>query len=210
MDEDISALLDQLSDDAPSPPPFTGVYGAFESLEDVLLRKCLADGPDPNHAFIPVAPAILVEPRSAPKPGKRGRKKKERKQTSPPLAEIVDMHPLPPLSCDGRGLVPVVECRKQHSPVEVEKVAREAAALVRTALQARQAYDALHTYGVVKSALGVIEEQANSNSELEEQKRAAVQAADKLVAVAHLAPPRLARPVPTKKKKKVHAPQVTA
>ena len=137
------------------------------------------------------------------------RKKKERQQASPPVAAIVGTIPLPPLSCDGRGLVAVVTCRKRHSPVEVEEVAREAAALVRTALQARQAYDALHTYSFVKNVLGCIEEQASHKDEFEEQKRAAVEAAEGLVAVAHLAPPRLARPVPKKRKKK-HAPQVTA
>lgn len=208
MDEDISALLAQLSDDSPSPSPFGGVYGGFESLEDILLRKCLADGPDPNHTFVPVVPGI-VETRSAPKSRRRGRKKKERQQASPPVAAIVGTIPLPPLSCDGRGLVAVVACRKRHSPVEVEEVAREAAALVRTALQARQAYDALHTYSFVKNVLGCIEEQASHKDEFEEQKRAAVEAAEGLVAVAHLAPPRLARPVPKKRKKK-HAPQVTA
>jgi len=210
MDDDISALLEELSDDAPSPPPFGGVYGAFECLEDILLRKCLADGPDPNHVFVPVVPGIVETRSAAPKPRRRGRQRKERKQASPPVAVLVDMNPLPALSCDGRGLAQVVVCRKRHSPVEVEEVAREAAALVRTALQARQAYDALHTYGVVKSVLGAIEGQANHNSELEEQKRAAVEAAENLVTVAHLAPPRLARPVPKKKKKKTHAPQVTA
>ena len=209
MDDDISALLAELSDDSPSPSPFDGAYGAFESLEDILLRKCLADGPDMSRVFVPVVPGIVETRLAAPKPiRRRGRQKKGRKQASPPLAVIVDMDPLPPLGCDGRGLVSVVVCRKRHSPVEVEEVAREAAALVRTALQARQAYDALHTYGVVKNVLGIIEEQANHNSELEEQKRAAVEAAENLVTVAHLAPPRLARPIVKKKKKR--APQATA
>ena len=195
MDDDISALLAELSDDPPSPTPFGGVYGAFESLEDFLARNSGTTGP--NLSFVPVVPGIETLP--APKP-RRGRKKR-----LPPLAPalpIVNLDPLPPLSCDGRGLAPVVECRKLHSPMEVEEVARKAAELVRTALQARQAYDALHMYGSVKHALGSLEKQANYNPALEEQKRAAVEAAAELVQVAHLAPPPLARAIKKKKKNK--------
>lgn len=202
-DDDIAVLLAELTDDAPSPEPTLGTFVGFESLEDLLMRNNYVLNNSYADLLVPVVPGIL-EPLPAPKP-RRGRKKKLQ-PSELPLAPIVDLAPLPPLSCE--GLAPVVECRKRHSPVEVEKVAREAAALVRTALQARQAYDALRTYSSVKGALGSLDKQANFDNPLEAQKHAAVEAAEALVAVAHLAPPRLARAIKKKKKKK--KPHVTA
>ena len=197
-DVEFAEFLRCLPDDLPQEESCDDVYVRFASMEDVVMQNATLDALRPALFFDPVVPVIEHFTKPAPTRQKRRKKDPARVPTTHPC-----MIPLPPLSHDGLALAPE-ECRKLHSLVEVQVVAREAADAVRAAKQVRLAYDALNAYDAIKHAFGLLDKHADK--ELEALKRAAVEAADELVIVAHLAPPRLARSIKKKKKKKKKKP----
>lgn len=192
-DAEFAEFLRCLPDDLPEDESCDDVYVRFASMEDVVMQNATLDALRPALFFDPVVPVIEHFTKPAPARQKRRKKDPARVPTTHPC-----MVPLPPLSHDGLALAPG-ECRKLHSLVEVQVVAREAADAVRAAKQARLAYDALNACGAIKHAFGLLHKHADR--ELEGQKRAAVGAAEELVIVAHLAPPRLLK---KKKRRRPH------
>ena len=191
-DVEFAEFMRCLSDDVPQEKPCDDVYVRFASMEDIVMQNATINAFHPALFFDPVVPELdhLVKPAPV-------RQKRRKKARGPSCT-------LPPLSHNGLALAPEewprVQCRRLHSILEMQTVARETADAVRAAKQARLAYDALNAYGAIKHAFGLLNKHADK--ELEAQKRAAVEAAEELVIVAHLAPPRLARSLKKKKKKK--------
>ena len=182
-DVELAEFLRCLPDDLPQEESCDDVYVRFASMEDVVMQNATLDALRPALFFDPVVP--VIEHFSKPAPTRQKRRKKDPARV--PTTRC--MVPLPPLSHD-QSLAPG-ECRKLHSLVEVQVVAREAADAVRAAKQARLAYDAWNAYGAIKHAFGLLHK--HTDRELEAQKRAAVEAAEELVIVAHLAPPKKKR-----------------